>query len=94
LDSRDSMSAFISINDEEDFEPPRARPREITSPSRVTTVTPGCDRKIASAAFALSATTVDANSDEIRSPIEFERICADSGVRPDGILLLPAWPGS
>ena len=30
----------------------------------------------------------------MRSPIELERICADSGVNPDGIWLLPARPGS
>ena len=76
------MRALISINEDEDFEPPRARPREITSPSRVTTVTPGWDLRIASAALAFSATTVEASSEASRSPIVLERMCAESGVRP------------
>ena len=92
--SRPSMSALISIKDDEDLEPPRARPREITSPSRVTTVTAGCERRIASAALAFSATTVEASRDEMRSPIELERICAESGVRPAGIFPFPLCPGS
>ena len=40
---------------------------------------------MASAAFAFSATTVEAKSDVIKSPIEDERICAERGLRPDGI---------
>ena len=79
---------MISISDEEDLEPPRARPRETMSPSRVTTVTDGWDLKIASAAFALSATTVDARSEASKSPIEDERIWADSGLKPAGIVEL------
>ena len=85
---------MISISEEEDLEPPRARLRETTSPSRVTTVTVGCIRKIASAAFAFSATTVDESNDETRSPIEEDRICADSGFNPAGIDAPPLCPGS
>ena len=88
------MSALISISEAEDFEPPRARPRATTSPSRVTTVTDGCDRKIASASRAFSATTVDANKWARSSEIELERICDEIGLSPDGIFVFVALPDS
>ena len=62
------------MRDDEDLEPPRARTLVMTSPSRVTTVTDGCERRIASASLAFSATTVEASSDEISSPMECERM--------------------
>ena len=49
---------------------------------------------MASAAFAFSATTVEAKSDVIKSPIEDERICAERGLRPDGIAEFAPCPGS
>ena len=76
------------MREDDDLDPPRARPRETMSPSRVTTVTDGWDLKITSAAFAFSATTVDARREASNSPIEEERICADRGFRPAGIVEL------
>ena len=63
------IRAFISIRDVEEVDPPRARLAVMTSPSRVTTVSPGFDRKIASASRALSTTTVDPRSEESKSLI-------------------------
>ena len=68
-----NTSAFISIKDVEDAEPPRARFAVMTSPSRVTTVKPGLERKILSASRALLTTTVEASSEANRSPISEER---------------------
>ena len=44
--------------------------------------------------MAFSATTVDDNSDVIKSPIDDERICAESGFSPDGIDDCEPCPGS
>jgi hypothetical protein len=82
------------MRDDEDLEPPRARTFVITSPSRVTTVTDGCERRIASASLAFSATTVEARSDEIRSPTECERIWEESAFKPAGIFEFPLLPAS
>ena len=94
LVSNASINALISISEDDDLEPPRARPRETMSPSRVTTVTDGWDLKIASAAFAFSATTVDASNEASKSPIDEERMCADNGFKPAGIVELALCPGS
>ena len=71
--SKLEIKALTSISDDEDLEPPEARPLETTSPSRVTTITSGWLRRIASAALASSATTIPDNNVDSSSPIEFER---------------------
>ena len=82
------------MSEDEDLEPPRALALVITSPSRVTTVTDGCERRIASASRAFSATTVEASKDEMRSPIECERIWEARAFNPDGIFEFPLLPAS
>ena len=82
------------MRDDEDLEPPRARTLVMTSPSRVTTVTAGCERRIASASRAFSATTVDASSDEISSPMECERMWEERAFNPAGIIEFPLLPAS
>ncbi|CAB4672307.1 unannotated protein [freshwater metagenome] len=82
------------MSEAEDFDPPRAREAERMSPSLVTTVSVGCERKISAASFALSATTILLRSDAKRSPIRPERICALTGVSEDGIEIFDgACPG-
>ncbi|CAB4720501.1 unannotated protein [freshwater metagenome] len=61
------------MRDDEDLEPPRAREPVTTSPSRVTTLTPGLARRIASASRAESATTIFASNEVISAPIEEDR---------------------
>ena len=63
---RSATSAEISMSEREEAEPPRARCDANTSPSRVTTVTVLCWRKMPSASAALSATTV-VDSSDVRS---------------------------
>ena len=94
LVSRPAIRAVISISEEEDLEPPRARSRVTTSPSRVTTVTDGFERRIASASRAESATTILASSDETRALIELERTCDAREVKPAGIIELEVAPSS
>ena len=82
------------MSEVEEAEPPRARLAVMTSPSRVTTVTPGCERIIPSASRALSATTVLASSEASRSEISDERTCELKAVSPAGTPAALCEPGS
>ena len=65
-----AISAFISIKDEADFEPPRARVEVIMSPSRVTTRICGWLRSTSAASPALLTTAVALSNDEISEAMD------------------------
>ena len=91
---RSATSAEISMSEREEAEPPRARCDANTSPSRVTTVTDLCWRKMPSASAALSATTVVDSSDVRSSEIWFERTWLSREFRPLGADVTDCWPDS